>query len=57
MLAKGGQANYELLWRIDNVFVIKKKKKIVAVEYKMQCISSQPLQPVQVQLVHTVNIV
>lgn len=43
MLAKGGQANYELLWRIDNVFVIR-GGKIVAVEYKMQCISSQPLQ-------------
>lgn len=45
MLAKGGQVNYELVWRIDNVFVISEKKgKIVAVGYKMQCTSSQPFQ-------------
>lgn len=34
MLAKGGQANYELLWRIDNVFVIKKKKKLLLLSTK-----------------------
>lgn len=27
MLAKGGQVNYELVWRIDNVFVIREKKE------------------------------